>query len=118
MTVLPKPAMNHAVLKGCGITMATVRIKLCEKLAARRLTSHLEEINCIPVQVGGTRPGRSTTTNVEVVTPIMQNLQTKCAAIATYDLEDAYTRVDIRIQAGHIHRHGEMDCDTSRMQSI
>jgi hypothetical protein len=49
----------------------------------------------------GARPGRSTTANLEAVThSIAQSLQqTKCAAIATYDLEDAYNKVDIRILA-------------------
>jgi hypothetical protein len=100
--------------------------KLCEKVAARCQTADLEERNCPPVQVGGARPGRSTTDNVEAVThSIAQSLQqTKCAAIATYDLEDAYNKVDIRILADKLTKLGvstvmvEIDCDTARMQKM
>jgi hypothetical protein len=69
MAVLPKPAKNHTALKGYRIiTMANVWIKLCEKMAIKRLTADLEESNCLPMQVGGARPRRSTTAKVEAVT--------------------------------------------------
>jgi hypothetical protein len=68
----------------------------------------------------GARPGRSTTANLEAVThSIAQSLQqTKCAAIATYDLEDAYNKVDIRILADKLTNLFEMDRDTSRKQNM
>ncbi len=50
------------------------------------------------MQVGGARPGRSTTANVEaVVHDAQQTMQkSQCSTIALYDLEDAYNRVNIQ----------------------
>ena len=98
MAALPKPFKNHALLKGYRlITMANVWIKLCEKVAARRIMLDLEQRGCLPATLGGARPGRSTTVNVEAVTHHLAQAmqQSKCGALAAYDLEDAYNRVDI-----------------------
>jgi len=100
MAVLPKPLKNHAVLKGYRIiTMANIWIKLCEKIVAKRLTQDLEDRGCLPKQVGGARPRRSTTANVETVVHNVQQAMQKSeyAAIALYDLEDAYNKVDMKI---------------------
>ena len=100
LTVLPKPMKDHTILKGYRIiTMANVWIKLCEKVAARRLTEDLESRGCFPLGLGGARPGRSATANIEATTHrLSQCLQrSQYAAIATYDLEDAYNRVDIHV---------------------
>ena len=105
MAVLPKSMKNHALLKGYRIiTMANVWVKMCEKVAASRLSETLEQDGHLPNEVGGARPGRSTTANIETVTHLMaQSLQRgKCCAIATYDLEDAYNKVDISVLANKL----------------
>ncbi|KXJ09046.1 RNA-directed DNA polymerase from mobile element jockey [Exaiptasia diaphana] len=57
----------------------------------------LERNNKLPTSVGGARPKRSTTSNVEALLHIMQEgLQNmNCYAIGLFDLEDAYNRVHI-----------------------
>ncbi|KXJ05978.1 RNA-directed DNA polymerase from mobile element jockey, partial [Exaiptasia diaphana] len=98
LSVIPKPHKDHRLLKGYRvITMANVLVKLCEKIAARRIVDFLERNNKLPTSVGGARPKRSTTSNVEALLHIMQEgLQNmNCYAIGLFDLEDAYNRVHI-----------------------
>jgi len=107
MAVLPKPLKDHSKLKGYRmITMANVWVKLMEKVAARRIVKDLEERNCIPPEVGGARPKRSTTSNVEaVIHDIQQGMQEhKHCAIAVFDFEDAYNKVNVGILAEKMRR--------------
>ncbi len=88
MAVLPKPFKDHLLLKGYRIiTMANIWVKLKEKIAARRLVKELEEKNLLPREVGGARPKRTTTSNVETaVHHIQQNLQeSKHCAVGIFD---------------------------------
>ena len=112
LSVIPKPNKNHRVLKGYRIiTMANVLVKLCEKIAARRLVEQLERTNKISTNVGGARPRRSTTSNVEALLHIMQEgLQSNsCYALGLFDLEDAYNTVHIPTLAGKMMKYGISD---------
>ena len=112
MAVLPKPFKDHFLLKGYRIiTMANIWIKVKEKIAARRLVRELEEKNLLPPEVGGARPCRTTTSNVETtIHHIQQSLQErKHCAIGIFDLEDAYNKVDVGILAQKLHRLGVSD---------
>lgn len=100
MAILPKPMKDHSRLKGYRIiTMANVWVKIIEKIAAQRLSRDLEGRGCLSSRVGGARPGRTTTSNIEAVLhDIQQGMQEKQhTAVALFDLEDAYNKVDVGI---------------------
>ncbi|KAI8516617.1 hypothetical protein Bbelb_051980 [Branchiostoma belcheri] len=115
MAILPKPNKDHSVLKGYRIiTMSNVWIKICEKVAASRLVKDLEERECFKPEVGGARPRRSTTSNLDAtVHRIQQNMQKQMhTAIGLFDLEDAYNKVDIAIVARKMREMGISDIIT------
>ena len=98
MAVLPKPGKNHTILKGYRmITMSNVWIKIAEKVVASRLVTDLEERGCLAHEVGGARPKRSTTSNVEAVVHNAQQAmqERQHTAVGMFDLEDAYNKVNI-----------------------
>lgn len=111
LSVLPKPDKDHRVLKGYRvITMVNILVKLCEKIASKRVTNQLEREGKLPRQVGGARPMCSTTSNVEalhVVNHMQAGLQDKRHfALGLYDLEDAYNRVHIPTLAEKMEKLG------------
>jgi hypothetical protein len=81
--------------------MSNVWIKISEKLAARRLTADLEGRACLPAEVGGARPKRSTTSTLEAtIHRAQQGLQSHThIAVGLFDLEDACNKVGIGILA-------------------
>ena len=73
LSVLPKPNEDHRILKGYRIiTMANIIVKLCKKIAAKRVTNQLKRESKLPEQVGGAGPMRSTTSKVEALVYRMQ----------------------------------------------
>ena len=112
MVVLPKPMKDHCQLKGYRIiTMANAWVKIVEKIAAQRLSQDLESRNCFSARVGGARPRRTTVSNVEAILhEIQQGMQTsKHTAVALFDLEDAYNKVDVGILSKKMWTMGVSD---------
>ena len=72
-------------------------VKLCENIAAKQVTEHLERNGKLPKEGGGAKPKRLTTTNIKaLVNTIRKGLPDKQHfALGLYGLEDAYYRVDI-----------------------
>jgi hypothetical protein len=102
LAILPKPGKDHTKLKGYRvITMSNVWIKMCEKVAAGRLVMDLEERDCFTPEVGGGRPRKSTTSNIEATVHRAQQAMQRHqhTAIGLFDLEDAYNKVDVGILA-------------------
>jgi hypothetical protein len=98
LAILPKPCKDHTKLKGYRvITMSNVWIKICEKVAARRLVRDLEDRECLTPEVGGGRPHRSTTSNSEATLHRAQQAMQRHqhTAIGLFDLENAYNKVDV-----------------------
>ena len=73
LSVLLKPNKDYRTLKGYRvITMANTLVKLCEKIATKRVTEELEKEVSLPKEVGGARPKRSTTSSSEALIFTMQ----------------------------------------------
>jgi hypothetical protein len=103
---------DHTRLKGYRIiTMANVWIKISEKVVAGRFVRDLEERGCLTPEVGGARPRRSTTSNLDATTHIIQQAMQKHqhTAIGPFDLKDAYNKVDIGILATKMEKMGISD---------
>jgi hypothetical protein len=89
MAVLPKPNKDHTKLNGYRIiTMANVWIKIIEKVVAGRIVRDLGERGCLTPNVGGARPRRSTTSNLDTTTHrIQQSMQRhQHTAVELFDL--------------------------------
>ena len=79
LSVLPKPNKDHRIFIGYRvITVANILVKLCEKIAAKRVTAQPEKEGRLLKEVAGARPKRSTTSNIDaLIYTIQKDLQDK-----------------------------------------
>jgi hypothetical protein len=76
-------------------------IRNSEKVLSGIIVRDLEERGCLTPEVGGARTKRPTTSDQEATTHIIQQGH-QHTAVGLFDLEDAYTNVDIGILAAKI----------------
>lgn len=76
---MPKPNKDHRIFIGYRvITVANILVKLCEKIAAERVTAQPEKEGRLLKEVAGARPKRSTTSNIDaLIYTIQKDLQDK-----------------------------------------
>ena len=80
------------------ITVANILVKLCEKIAAKRVTAQPQKEGRLRKEVVGARPKRSTTSNIDALIYTIYTERPpgrRTFSMGLYDLVDAYNRVHI-----------------------